>query len=189
MAPRPSNTQRQQQLVEAASRLVHQQGFAETTLAAIASQAQMPSGSIYYYFRNKDDVVRAIVEQRVFELEERLRGFERLASPRDMLDAVIQIWQEDSEVDARYGCPIGSLCYELAKQGGEKQQLASQPLRILLQWCEARFVAVGHRNRAADLALHLLAALQGISLIANALSDPELIRRENDQLRAWLADL
>lgn len=189
MAPRQSNNQRKQRLNETAARLIHQQGFAATTLADIATGAQIPAGSIYYYFRNKDDVIAAIVEQRVAELTDRLREFERLSSPKAGIEAVINIWQEDSEVDARYGCPIGSLCYELGKQSGKNKRLAVKPLRVLLHWTEQCFEEMGYSHQAADLALHVISVLQGISLVANALEDPELVLRETKQLREWLGSL
>ena len=45
-------------LLEAANKLVHQQGFNQTTLADIAKAAQVPLGNVYYYFKTKEDIVR-----------------------------------------------------------------------------------------------------------------------------------
>lgn len=150
----------------------------------------MPNGSLYYYFRTKEDIVAAIVAERLRDLEQRMTDWESDADPRSRLASLIQMWVDDAEADARYGCPIGSLCYELAKVSQLQRNQAAEPLRILLDWSAAQFRALGsNSDQAADHALHLLAALQGISLIGNAFNDPELIRRETAQLQHWLSEL
>jgi hypothetical protein len=37
--------------------------------------------------------------------------------------------------------------------------------------------------------MHLLCALQGVSLLANAFGDPQVIVREANQLKRWLREL
>ena len=110
-----------------------------------------------------------------------------LPDPRRRLEALIGIWVDDRDIDARYGCPIGSLCYELAKGRGPLSDEAAQPFRTLLAWCEKQFRLMGKsKKRAAVLAVHLVAALQGISLIANALGEPDVILEEAKFLSDWL---
>jgi len=96
----------------------------------------------------------------------------------------------DRDIDARYGCPIGSLCYELAKGRGPLSSEASAPFRTLLGWSEKQFRLLGKpRQKAAALALHMVASLQGISLIANALGDPDTILTEAKFLSDWLRNV
>ena len=52
-------------LVDAAARLVYEQGFNQTTLADIAGAADVPVGNVYYYFKTKEALGEAIVEQRL----------------------------------------------------------------------------------------------------------------------------
>lgn len=179
--------QKRERFVSAADRVVHRQGYAGTTLADIAREAQQPVGSLYYYFRTKEEVVAAIVDERLRDLEQRIARWERRPDPRARLRQLIQVWVDDREIDARYGCPVGSLCYELGKSGAQKGNRAAEPLRRILQWCETQFRALGEPpGRARDRAAHLLAALQGISLLANAFHDPDMILQEARQLRHWL---
>ncbi len=65
---------------------------------------------------------------------------------------------------------------------------AARPFRLLLDWCESQFRLMGCSREAKTLALHLIAALQGISLIANALGDSEQILRETAYLKRWLRE-
>ena len=48
-------------LLEAANRLVHAQGFNQTTLADIAREAEVPLGNVYYYFKTKEDIGHALI--------------------------------------------------------------------------------------------------------------------------------
>jgi len=178
-----------QRFVVAAGRVVHRQGVGNTTLSDIAREAAQPVGSLYYYFRTKEAVVSAVVDERLRGLEERIARWERDPDPRARLRRLIQMWVDERESDARYGCPVGSLCYELAKSGGPASAHAAEPLRRLVSWCRTQFQALGERPaRARDRAVHLIAALQGITLLANAFQDAQLILRETRELHHWLAN-
>lgn len=191
MKPTQARAQEKElRLIDAASRVIHKQGFVRTTLGDIAQEAEIALGSLYYYFKTKDDIVRAIVAQRVRDLREGMVDWDRLDRPTERIDALIQLWVNTRDIDALYGCPIGSLCSELAKQGGALGALAAEPLRLQLDWAKQQFCAMGYdEDASSDLALHLITALQGISLLSNAFSDAELITREARHLRLWLQQL
>jgi hypothetical protein len=52
-----------------------------------------------------------------------------------------------------------------------------------------QFCRDGKGREKAALALHLLSALQGASVLANAFQNPELIVVETDLLRKWIRAL
>lgn len=184
-----ATTDPRERLTLAAAKLIHQQGFARTTLADIAKAAKVALGSVYYYFRSKDEIAAAIVAKRVADIDRLLLKKSTLPDPRSRLQGLVQVWVEDRDIDAEYGCPIGSLCYELAKGRGPLSVHAATPMRVLLDWCEAQFRALGHKKAAPALALHLVAALQGISLVANSLGEPAAITGEAAYLKAWIKEL
>jgi hypothetical protein len=53
---------------------------------------------------------------------------------------------------------------------------------------DQQFRAIGRRD-ARDLAVALIAAYQGISLITNTFRDPELMTREARRLERWIDSL
>lgn len=68
-------------LLETASRLFTTQGVASTTLNHIAEEAGLTRGAVYWHFKGKDDIIRALWETysmpkieplkaKIFELEE-----------------------------------------------------------------------------------------------------------------------
>lgn len=181
-----ASVEKRVRLTEAAARLIHQNGFSQTTLADIAAAAEVALGSVYYYFKTKDEVAQAILDRRSGDIGRLLEEAGRLPDPRARLEALVQVWVSDREIDARYGCPIGSLCYELAKGRGPLSDAAAQPIRLLVSWCDGQFRLMGHVEQAPVLARHLVACLQGISLLANAFADPELILAEAAYLSGWL---
>jgi len=189
MEPKPETADRRDNLVRAASQLIQRQGYARTTLAEIAQAGGVPLGSVYYYFKTKDEVFVAINERRMEGLRRLLAETAESAGPREGLETLIQIWVTDKDIDALYGCPIGSVCYELAKQRGALIEEAAKPLKYLQQWAEHQFRQLGFAESAPAHALHLITVLQGASLVANAFNNPQVILQETDHLRAWLASL
>lgn len=181
---------KRERLTAAAAVLVHQKGFANTTLADIADMADVPLGGVYYYFKSKDELAKAISDRRLNDINTILEKFDRLPDSIARLKALINVWVDDREVDARYGCPVGSLCYELAKGRGPLSNAASQLFTTLLEWSEKQFHQAGFpKKRSQILALHLISALQGISLIANAFGDPDSILTETKFLTDWLESI
>ncbi len=56
---------------------------------------------------------------------------------------------------------------------------------LLLTWVERQFREMG-QPEPDGLALTLVGAYQGMSLLANALRDPRVMEREGARLLAWL---
>ena len=177
-------------LLKAGAKVIHEQGFHRTLLADIAREAEVPQGSIYYYFKTKDDIAEAIINERISSLGKLTKKLDAYTNPKKRLYALIKVWVDDREIDSRYGCPIGSLCNELAKNRGLLCDTSAEQLRVLVDWCELQFRELNKPVRQArDFAVHLICALQGVSLLANAFGDAEVILREANQLKRWVKDL
>lgn len=177
---------KKQKLVEAAATLFHKQGVATTTLAEVATDADVALGSVYYYFSAKDDLVAAVGDQRTGGIEKLIARLETLSDPGERLKGLIQTWVDDRHIDALYGCPVGSFCFELARQRGPLSETATRPFRLLLDWCEVQFRLIGGGSQSGRYALHLISALQGVSLTAAVFGEPALIANEAELLRDWL---
>jgi AcrR family transcriptional regulator len=176
-------------LVRAAAELSHTHGFAKISLADIAEQADVPLGNIYYYFKTKAAIGEAVILQRVAEIQQLAESCDAAGSPRDRLQAFVRMTVQSRAELARAGCPVGSLCAELSKDTEALGDQSAAPFRELLAWLEAQFVALGHTEDRRTLALHLLAALQGVSLLANCFHDPSLVVREAKLLKGWIDSL
>ena len=63
-APDPQETRRAE-ILEAAAAVFGEKGFQRATMKDIAARAGIVPGTIYLYFRNKDDLLISIFEERV----------------------------------------------------------------------------------------------------------------------------
>src|SRR6516162_4763354 len=108
---------KRERLIAAAMQLVHQQGIERTTLADIAKAADVPAGNVYYYFKTKDEVIAAVVDAHVQQVEALLAAIDAAhRTPKARLKAFVDQFAAQSEVVAEFGCPLGSLCSELDKR-------------------------------------------------------------------------
>jgi len=186
---RTQASQKRQRLTAAAARVLHEQGVERTTLADIARAADVPVGNVYYYFKTKDELVQAALAEHTARLDELTGRLERLADPRDRLKALVEAWVGQRDVAARHGCPTGTLAAELDKRAdGTLDAEAGAVLRRLLDWAAGQFRELGLPG-PEDLALTLVSGYQGMSLMANALRDPDVMAREGARLLRWLDSL
>lgn len=176
-------------LARAAADLVYMKGFGKVALADIAEAADVPLGNVYYYFKSKTAIGETIVAQRIAEFQQMQAQWDKAPSPAERLKALVQMTVNNRAGLAQAGCPVGSLCAELGKEQTALAEMAARPLRELLSWVEAQFAALGREKDKAALALHLLSALQGVSLLANCFRDPDLVNKEAEQLNTWIDEL
>ena len=87
-----------------------------------------------------------------------------------------------------HGCPVGTLCNELAKLDHAAQENAAKLFTLFRHWLSRQFTALGHDEANADeFAMHLLMRSQGVAALATALRDEAFVRREVEDMYQWLA--
>jgi TetR/AcrR family transcriptional regulator, transcriptional repressor for nem operon len=169
-------------LTDAAVRVLHEQGVERTTLADIARAADIPVGNVYYYFKTKDDLVRAALTVHRDHQAEAMAELDQLADPRARLKGLVEGWIEQRDLAARHGCPTATLAVELGKRGADVLAAeAAEVFRGLLDWVARQFRELGWAD-PDDRALTLVSAYEGMQLLANVLHDPDLIAREGARL-------
>ena len=86
-------------ILDAAERLFAEKGLRATTLREIGAAARANTGSIYFHFKAKDELMREVFRRRLVPLDAerlvRLEACERAAAPeppalRDVLEALIE---------------------------------------------------------------------------------------------------
>jgi AcrR family transcriptional regulator len=177
-------------LVESAVKLVYEQGFEETSLADIAKDAGVPLGNVYYYFKTKEELGEALIDQLAAAQDAAFAQFEKKSDPRARIDAVLQTYLKVRDAVARSGCQLGSLSTELHKKGGDLAGKSTQLYDKLLTWLAAQFRLLGKEDAVArDLAAHLVSSMEGASLLTHTFNDDRYLTREAAVLRAWLRSL
>ena len=184
------------QILDAAARLIHLQGYHSTTLDDVLSASGVGKGNFYYHFESKEELGYAIIDRLVRGFVERTlepafadTDRDPLAQIHGFLDRVLANLRQRNCVG---GCPLGNLASELSDvHEGFRQRLAE----IFVQWRATlaralrRSQAAGGLNADCDpdgLAHFLVAALEGAILMSKMAKDITVMEQCVDELKRHL---
>ena len=166
--PDETNVQRtapgKRERLVAVGHLFYEQGVDRTTLAEIAGAAEVPLGNVYYYFKTKDDLIAEVVDAHVASVEGATAALDQLPNPTSRLKAFIG---------------------ELGKDSDLKHPERARLLRSFVEWVERQFQQIG-RSNAGDLAVQLIGAYQGATVLAHAGGQQGLLISEVKRLQHWI---
>jgi len=176
-------------IVDAADHLFYSRGYNQTSFSDISDETGIPRGNFYYYFKTKEDILAAVVDSRLSDLRQMLKACEESSS--DPLQRLFNLTrfplQKESEI-LQYGCPIGSLSSELVK----KQDIDISQARLtavfdlLKSWIEEQLNLLEQSSRSHQIALNLLAKMQGVIMIANVYKDATFLHNGIDEIQNWI---
>ena len=72
----PSDSKKRRQIMDGARRLFLSQGFDAASMNAIAQQAGVSKGTLYVYFKSKEELFEAILEEQCAEQAQQIFTFE-----------------------------------------------------------------------------------------------------------------
>lgn len=105
-------------LIQAARELFWKKGYRATSVAEILEKAGAHSGSLYHYFPTKQDLLVAVLDWYLANLEAEVVGpaRERTDDPVETVFAVLEGYRQALlATGLTFGCPIGSLALELSE--------------------------------------------------------------------------
>ncbi|MFL6622756.1 MAG: TetR/AcrR family transcriptional regulator [Sulfurifustis sp.] len=175
-------------IVEAADQLFYRQGYEHTSFSDIADAVQISRGNFYHHFKSKDEILDAVISARLANTRKMLERWEiEGKTPAERIRSFIDILIANRADIKRYGCPVGTLCSELAKMNHTSQAEANKLFTLFRIWLRRQFTLLGRKNDADTLAMHLLARSQGVAALANAFHDEKFIKEEVEQMYDWLS--
>lgn len=170
MEEQPSTRDR---IVDAAAELFHRQGFRGTSLLEVQRQADVRGGSLYYFFKTKEDLLEAALERYSTLLDPTIidPAFARSDDPIERVFLVLgQYRRLLLDTDFAVGCPIGNLAIEMADATEEVRTGLASDFRLWARRIE------GCLDRAAErlppdvdrsrLATFVLTTMEGAVLLA-----------------------
>ena len=178
-----------QRIVQAADNLFYSRGYNQTSFSDISDETGIPRGNFYYYFKTKEDILTAVVESRVSSFKDVLEQTTKNTSdPRERLLMLASMPEVHEEQLLEYGCPIGTLCSELAKDQDHEISKAkvTAVFDLLRNWSIEQFNALGIDQQANQYSMDLLARIQGISMLANVYKDSAYLHQATEDVRKWL---
>jgi len=86
----PSESSKAMEILQAAARLFREKGYTATSVRDIAQAVRMQSGSIFYYFKTKEDILLAVMRESLRLITEAvLQARAAFAEPLQQLQAMI----------------------------------------------------------------------------------------------------
>jgi TetR/AcrR family transcriptional repressor of nem operon len=176
-------------IVEEAARLIHERGVAGTTLDDVKAAAEVSGSQLYHYFPDKDELVQAVIDHQADTIVNNQRhanlgSVKGLRAWRNMVIAATK------SARAIGGCPLGSLGGQLAESDPEARALIAVGFE---RWSNAISDGLRDLHDAGqlpteidpdDLAVTLLAALQGSLLLAQVQRSARPVETTIDTLLA-----
>src|SRR5579863_590059 len=104
-------------LMGAALELFWEKGFGETTLAEVIARAKVHPGSLYHYFKTKEELLIGALERLSEMLYPALLApaWEKIEDPIERIFALLGRYRESIlATNFAYGCPVGRLAVEIS---------------------------------------------------------------------------
>jgi TetR/AcrR family transcriptional repressor of nem operon len=184
------------QILNAAARLMHVQGYQSTSLDDVLRESGVGKGNFYYYFKSKEDLGYAIIDRITQGFVE--RSLEPAFADTDA-DPVTQIYAFlDRVLEAQRlrkcvgGCVMGNLASELSDvHEGFRHRLAGifDLWRVHLAEAVSRGQARGRLRADVDasrVAQFLVAGLEGSILLSKVTKDITVMERCVEELKRHL---
>ncbi len=179
-------------LVEAARGLFLKQGYAATGIAQILKEADARSGSLYYFFPTKEDLLLAVLEQYKELLWPLVIQpvFDRVSDPMERIFGVLDGYRRMLLMtECAQGCPIGNLALEVAESHPAARTLIAenfdgwkQAIEQCLDDLDGRLPADVDRK---SLASFVLTVMEGGIMQARAYRDSAPFEQGVAQLRDY----
>jgi AcrR family transcriptional regulator len=179
-------------LVLAAMQLFWEKGYNSTSIADVLLSAKVNSGSLYYFFPGKSELLSAVLDMyhdgiRPMLLEPAWAG---VSDPVERIFALLARYRKSLvDTDCFYGCPIGSLALELHEPDpAVRERLAknfnawTEAVAECLSQAKARLPADQHLR---ELAQFVLTTMEGGVMQARTFRDIEYFDAAIRQLRQY----
>ncbi|HWB13751.1 MAG TPA: TetR/AcrR family transcriptional regulator [Pirellulales bacterium] len=179
-------------LVESARRLFHEHGYTGTGIAQILDAADARSGSLYYFFPTKEDLLLAVL-QKYRELLWPMviqPVFDRVADPIERVFGVLDGYRlQLLATKYQSGCPIGNLALEVTNRIPAARALIAANFtgwRQVIEQCLGD--AAGRLPASVDkeqLAMFVLTTMEGAVMLARTYHSIEPYDAAVTQLRDY----
>ena len=185
------NKDTRQRIVEAAMELFWLKGYGSTSVADILSRSQVNSGSLYYFFPGKQDVLVAVLEAYRDGIGRMLLepAWAGVDDPVERVFALLALYRRALvETECTYGCPIGSLALELHEPDPPVRELMAANFSAWVEAVEGQLRSAADRFPAGidfrALAELVLNVMEGGVMQARTFRDVAHFDRAIAQLRA-----
>ena len=178
-------------IVTATNELFRRQGYNGTSLKQVTEAAGAPVGSIYHFFPGgKDELAEEVIVtsgeayRQLFEVIADAAA-DPVAAVGDFFEGAAAVLEETDYIDP---CPIGTVAREVASTRDPLRRAAAGVFDSWVRTAADRFAAAGVPSQDAhDLAVAVVAAIEGAFVLARAARDTAPLRATGAQMRRLVA--
>jgi TetR/AcrR family fatty acid metabolism transcriptional regulator len=93
-------SEKYQRILDAAVEVIAENGYFNAPVSAIAARAGVADGTVYLYFKNKDEVLKTAIDRNFDRFHQQvLERFKTLDDPREQLAYIAQVHLESNSVN------------------------------------------------------------------------------------------
>lgn len=184
-----------ERIIESARELFLNQGYNSTGLAQITQHSGVKSGSLYYFFPTKEDLLLAVLGWYRANIYEGLlrHTYDRVSEPMERVFGILDGYRQMLLMtDFQMGCPIGNLVLEVSNSHPTARNLMNINFD---QWVDA--IEECYRNSRKlpesvdlrDLAVFTLTTMEGAVMLARSYRDIGPFDQAIVQLRDYVERL
>ncbi len=181
-------SEKREELLTAAERLFHSEGFFATGIDRVIAEADVARMTLYKHFPSKDDLVLAVLARRETAYWEQLTVEVERAGKRGQ-SGVLALFVASGRWlrrEAPHGCLFMKALGEYAGHSPRIAAKVADHKRRILDWLRALLAAEGYaRSRKLEVPLMLL--LEGATACAQVLSPADAARHAHATAAALLA--
>jgi AcrR family transcriptional regulator len=166
-----------ERMVRSAAQLIRRKGVSATGMREIVIEADAPRGSLQHYFPGgKEEIVSdALLWSGDVSSRRVLRSLGELKSktPSALLISIVDTWRRDlTEEQFSAGCPLVAAAADTAATSEQLRKVLRRAFDGWLEPLSRSLVELGvPRERADDLAVVVIAALEGAIVLARIRRD------------------
>lgn len=185
-----------QKIIEVARDLFWKNGYEATGIAEILNEAGIGSGSLYWFFKTKEELLAAVLEQYLDFLDSMIAApaFKKSTDPIERIFHILDFYRHVlKDYEFKLGCPIGNIVLELGDKYEKVRKLAIanfEHWRDMIKKClhdaSDRFLPSIDLNAVS---IFILTTMEGAVLQARAHKDIMYFDESVTQLRNYIDSL
>jgi TetR/AcrR family transcriptional repressor of nem operon len=189
-------TNTKDQIVTAATRLIHVRGFHSTSVEDILRESGVGKGNFYYYFKSKEELGFAALDRAITRIREDLiaHSFAQPIEPWQQVETFLDLLVSHARRSGcAGGCPLGNLAIEMSDVHEEfrvRVHRAFDQVQGYIEEALRKARAQGTLRPEADiprLARFVLATFEGAIMLGRLYKDPAVMAEIIEELKQSLA--
>lgn len=177
-------TNTKERIIDIATRLIHLNGFNNTSVDEILKESGVGKGSFYYYFESKEALGQVILERHFKRFLEEVAGqaFRTHQDPVERIFALLDLVLEKQRArSCSGGCPMGNLAAEMSDLNEDFRRTLIKGFTGWQEKIEEALTEARAKKKLIEtvdvkrLSQYLVAGMQGAILMGKVWREPAIL--------------